>query len=1141
MKKSALSLVLILMTTLVYSQVPQKVNYQAVARDLAGNPLVSTPVNVTFDILQGSSSGVVVYSETHAGITTNAFGLFTAVIGGGTANAPFTTANFASISWSGNLQFLQITVNGDVMPATQLLSVPYALHAGTATSGTPGANGIHCWDLNGNGVGDLGSEDLNSDGSVNVLDCKGDSGIAGVPGTNGLGINWQGSATSNPSTPNANDAYYNSTDGVSYIYNGTTLAWDTIAAGGSGDNDWIVNGANMSSGLLGNVGIGTINPSSKLTTVSADTLIASFIGTNPGGAGIAVVGFSPNTPVGALFVSGLDSGIVLVDPPSNTMFVSNNTIGGNMTISTDSTVAMYGIQIANFASDLIFNKTKFIYNNVDSIINYSNSGSIFNYNNGTFLTDSLYVRGINSNNFNWVLANNGVGKAVWKDPSSLGGSGLWQSSSPNIYFNTGYVGIGLTNPSVELDVAGAILANDVTVQNNFVFQDSGNMGAGYVLMDDGSAVGNAIWQHPDSLGIAGGVWTSNGSETILKSINDNVGIGTATPIELLHLYKGADTPYILVESDGNYDAKLITANGTSSAWAMGINNSINDNFSISYDTDRDPSLSAPHFVIETGGGVGIGVTNPAYKLHVHEPSVAAALISMTNTSTGTFATDGFVIGSGNSGKALLMNREATDMLFYTNNTPYMALDATGNLGVGTLIPAAKLHLNGTLRLGNLGGTAPVVGSVLTSIGTNGDAQWQAPVGGAFTSNGTETVLNTISDNVGIGIANPLSKLHVDNGYIYNNWTNIGGAYANLSILNATGTTPSYNTGTLGIVGVVASPSTENKIAIQGVAGGDAGLKYGITGAATGLGSNYGVSATAYGGSLNNAVHAIATASGSSQAMGIYSTVGGTTSNTTYGIYGQNSSATTGLAYAGYFQNMNGTGSGTYGVRADVNSSNPNRQYGFYAEVTSSGGGLKYGLYSNVAGGTTNWAGYFAAGNVFIADTLVISAGAGVGKVLTSDATGKASWKGGQIAYEAYVSTSQVIVPGAFGSVANLVNFGNEIFDDGLGYDPLAGVSMFTAPVDGVYHIEVGLLVNFGVGGPPSDIVKLGLMKNGLATPIKASTITVAQNSETSMVISATVKLSKNDKLQVEAISQTGVPNIIPSEATWFSGHLVYEY
>ncbi len=39
-------------------------------------------------------------------------------------------------------------------------------------AGTDGSDGINCWDLNGNGIGDLPDEDLNGDGVVDVLDCN---------------------------------------------------------------------------------------------------------------------------------------------------------------------------------------------------------------------------------------------------------------------------------------------------------------------------------------------------------------------------------------------------------------------------------------------------------------------------------------------------------------------------------------------------------------------------------------------------------------------------------------------------------------------------------------------------------------------------------------------------------------------------------------------------------------------------------------------------------------------------------------------------------------------------------------------------------------------------------------------------------
>ncbi len=42
----------------------------------------------------------------------------------------------------------------------------------TGATGATGAPGLNCWDLNGNGVGDLPAEDINKDGKVDVNDCR---------------------------------------------------------------------------------------------------------------------------------------------------------------------------------------------------------------------------------------------------------------------------------------------------------------------------------------------------------------------------------------------------------------------------------------------------------------------------------------------------------------------------------------------------------------------------------------------------------------------------------------------------------------------------------------------------------------------------------------------------------------------------------------------------------------------------------------------------------------------------------------------------------------------------------------------------------------------------------------------------------
>ena len=45
----------------------------------------------------------------------------------------------------------------------------------TGSPGTPGSDGQACWDLDGNGVGDVATEDINGDGVVDSLDCAPDA------------------------------------------------------------------------------------------------------------------------------------------------------------------------------------------------------------------------------------------------------------------------------------------------------------------------------------------------------------------------------------------------------------------------------------------------------------------------------------------------------------------------------------------------------------------------------------------------------------------------------------------------------------------------------------------------------------------------------------------------------------------------------------------------------------------------------------------------------------------------------------------------------------------------------------------------------------------------------------------------------
>jgi len=112
-----------------FAQAPEGVNYQAVVRDASGALITNQSVDVIFNILSGSISGAAVYSENQT-LTTNNYGGFSAIIGQGIA----TSGTFSSITWGNDSYFLNVIVDGDDLGTTQFLSVPYALHAKTASS-----------------------------------------------------------------------------------------------------------------------------------------------------------------------------------------------------------------------------------------------------------------------------------------------------------------------------------------------------------------------------------------------------------------------------------------------------------------------------------------------------------------------------------------------------------------------------------------------------------------------------------------------------------------------------------------------------------------------------------------------------------------------------------------------------------------------------------------------------------------------------------------------------------------------------------------------------------------------------------------------------------------------------------------------
>lgn len=141
MKTKLFFFFLILLPTSLFSQVPQGFNYQALARDGSGNPLISKDIQVRVSILSdttgfyASGNGTYLWEEQHT-VRTNSSGLFNLVIGT-KAKIQGSAASFNLIDWSKGplfvgtkIQYISLTWKN--MGTAKLNSVPYAMLADKA-------------------------------------------------------------------------------------------------------------------------------------------------------------------------------------------------------------------------------------------------------------------------------------------------------------------------------------------------------------------------------------------------------------------------------------------------------------------------------------------------------------------------------------------------------------------------------------------------------------------------------------------------------------------------------------------------------------------------------------------------------------------------------------------------------------------------------------------------------------------------------------------------------------------------------------------------------------------------------------------------------------------------------------------------
>ncbi len=282
----------------------------------------------------------------------------------------------------------------------------------------------------------------------------------------------------------------------------------------------------------------------------------------------------------------------------------------------------------------------------------------------------------------------------------------WTVSGSNMYTEVaGNVGIGTTSPEAELDVTGGIKANSLKLTDG--------ASEGYMLVSD--VDGDAIWTDPSLLWSNG--WTVSGAD-LYKTEVGNVGIGTTTPTDLLHI-AGADGNGLTITSVSSSPPPVITLDNSDNNHPTLITNRDGNLLNLEYDGDK-------LFNIDTLGFVGIGTDNPQDPLHIEAYDSTdevddGVFVSVRNTCNDTLAYSGIRFKNHSNGGdnfykgGILWQRKDSwgrgDMIFAVRNTTdngnispnfaRMTIKGNGDIGIGTSEPTAKLDVAGS---GNFSGT-----------------------------------------------------------------------------------------------------------------------------------------------------------------------------------------------------------------------------------------------------------------------------------------------------------------------------------------------------------------------------------------------------------------------------------------------------
>lgn len=325
--------------------------------------------------------------------------------------------------------------------------------------------------------------------------------------------------------------------------------------------------------------------------------------------------------------------------------------------------------------------------------------------------------------------------------------------SPNVSFlATGDVGIGVASPAAKLDVNGTIKIS------------GGTPGAGKVLTSDADGLASWQTPSAGGISAITGDVTASGSGSVAATIAANAvtsakiadgtivnadisagaaidqskinGLATSLAGKENTIASGAATQFLnglkaWTDFGTTTRATALTgfvvgtnsplSNGDTILQAFGKTQGQLDALSTAVTTSASKwTTSGANIYSANTGNVGVGTTSPVNKLDVYAPSTflvpIAGFYSTSNSNKGLdiwgFNDAGFIRASTGNSIYIQSNAGANTESFAgivtdhsvritTNGVERMRFDSSGNVGIGTASPGAKLDVSGSMRYLNL--------------------------------------------------------------------------------------------------------------------------------------------------------------------------------------------------------------------------------------------------------------------------------------------------------------------------------------------------------------------------------------------------------------------------------------------------------